>query len=120
MADRVLFIGWSGSVRGREERSLEVFDDAMGLLGHMQQDGRIERFDVVLLGPNPNLGGFVTIQGTAKQIDALVEDEAFQRNTADAVLAVEDIQHIRGYANEGVAQQMAIFRQAVSHVPQNA
>jgi hypothetical protein len=41
MADRMLFIGWGAPVRGLEERGLEVFNDAIGLLGRMQQDGRI-------------------------------------------------------------------------------
>ena len=30
MADRVLFIGWSTPVRGREERGLEVFNESIG------------------------------------------------------------------------------------------
>ena len=46
MADRMLFIGWGTPVRGREERGLEVFNEALGLLGRMEQDGRIEGFDV--------------------------------------------------------------------------
>ncbi len=49
MADRILFISWGAPVAGREERGLEVFNDAVGLYGRMQQEGRIESFDVVLL-----------------------------------------------------------------------
>ena len=30
MADRVLFISWNAPVRGREERGLKVFNEAMG------------------------------------------------------------------------------------------
>ena len=54
MADRVLFIGWGTPVRGREERALEVFNESLGLYGRMQQEGRIESFDVTLLGANPS------------------------------------------------------------------
>jgi hypothetical protein len=57
MADRVLFISWGQTVRGAEEHALEVFNDALGILGRMQQDGRIEGFDVVLLNANGDLGG---------------------------------------------------------------
>ena len=61
MADRVLMICWGAPVRGREERGLEVFNEAVGILGRMQEDGRIEKFDVVLLGPNSLMDGCVTI-----------------------------------------------------------
>jgi hypothetical protein len=118
MADRVLFIGWQTPVRGAEERSLEVFNEAMGILGRMQQDSRIERFEVALLEPNAALGGFIAVHGTADQIASLKEDGEFQRNTIDAALCVDGFVHIDGYANEGVAPQMALYQQAISQVPQ--
>jgi hypothetical protein len=120
MADRVLFIGWQAPVRGREERSLEVFNDAMGICGRMQQDGRIEKFDVVLLGPNGQLGGYIELHGTTEQLSAVRVDAEFQRNTIDAALCVEGLRHLEGYANEGVARQMAMYQEAVGKVPQMA
>jgi hypothetical protein len=42
MSDRTLFIGWGTSVRGSEGRGLEVFNEALGLLGRIQQEGRID------------------------------------------------------------------------------
>ena len=120
MADRVLFIGWGDSARGSEERALEAFNEALGLLGRMQQDGRIEGFDVMLLEPNSDLGGCVVIRGTAEQIAAVRADEEFQRNTIKAQLAVDGIRHIEGYANEGVATQMAMYQEAIAQVPQRA
>jgi len=68
MADRVLFIGWGTPVRGREERALEVFNESVGLYGRMQQDGRIESFDVMLFGANTALGGCMLLRGDAAQI----------------------------------------------------
>jgi hypothetical protein len=120
MADRVLFIGWRIPVRGAEQRALEAFNEAIGLLGRMQQDGRIESFDVALLEPNGDLGGFVVARGTADQIAALRVDDEFVRNTIDAQLSVEGMRHIAGWANEGVATQMALYQEAVSQVPQRA
>jgi hypothetical protein len=118
MADRVLFVGWGEAARGAEERALESFSEAMGLLGTMQQDGRIEGFDVILLEPNEGLGGCVVIRGSAEQIAGVRADEDFQRNTIKAQLAVDGIRHIEGYTNEGVATQMAMYQQAISEVPQ--
>jgi hypothetical protein len=120
MADRLLFIGWDAPVRGREERSLEVFNDAVGICGRMQQDARIEKFDVVLLGPNGQLGGYIELHGTNEQLAAVREDAEFRRNTIDAALCVEGLRHIDGYANEGVARQMAMYTEAVGKIPQMA
>jgi len=120
MADRVLFVGWGTPVRGAEERGLEVFNEALGLLGRMQQDRRIEGFDVVLLEPNASLNGFIIARGTADQINALRADDEFQRNSVDAALIVDDLCHVEGYTNEGVAQQMAMYQEALAKVPQRA
>jgi len=120
MADRMLLMTWNEPARGAEERAMEVFNDALGILGRMQQDGRIEHFDVGLLNPNGDLGGFIVVQGTGAQISALREDEEFQRNTVDATLCVDGMRHIEGYTNEGVSAQMALYQQAIAQVPQRA
>ena len=120
MADRMLFVSWGNAVRGREARGLEVFNEALGLLGRMQQDGRIESFDVVLFEPNGELNGYVAVRGSAAQINAVRQDEEFLRNTVDATLIVDGFRHIAGYANEGIAQQMAIYQEAIAKVPQHA
>jgi hypothetical protein len=121
MADRVLFIGWGESTPGREERGLEVFNEAVGILGRMQQEGRIEKFDVAILNPNGgSLDGFVAVQGSAEQLDALQEDEEFVRNTIDASNIVRGLRHVRGYANEGVAEAMQMYQESIAKVPQSA
>src|SRR3954452_14419762 len=111
-------ISWGEPVRGREERALEVFNESVGLAGRMQQDGRIESFDVVLFNPNATSGGHLLLKGSAAQIAALNEDDEFTGNTIDASLTVEDLVHCMGYTNEGVAQQMARYQEAVGKVPQ--
>jgi hypothetical protein len=120
MADRMLFIGWGTPVRGREERGLEVFNEAIGFYGRMQQEGRIERFDVVLLGPNTDLNGYIELYGSAEQLAALRESEEFRRNLADASLVVDSLRQIDGYANEAVAREMAIYQESIARVPQTA
>jgi hypothetical protein len=121
MADRVLLIGWGSPVAGREERGLEVFDEGVGLLGRMQQDGRIEKIDVVLLDPDGGeLEGFILVHGSAEQIDAVRQDEEFLRNTIDAGLIVQNLRHVEGYANDGVARVMGMYREAAARVPQGA
>jgi len=120
MADRMLLIAWGAPVRGLESRAIEVFNEALGILGRMQQDGRIDSFDVSLLSPNGEMDGFIMIRGTAEQIAALREDDEFQRNTVDAQLAVDNIRHMDGYTNESIAPQMEMYMEAISKVPQRA
>jgi hypothetical protein len=118
MADRVLFIGWSAPIPGREERGLEVFNEAIGLYGRMQQEGRIERFDVVLLGPNGDLNGYIELHGSAEQLAAVESSDDFERNTIDASLVVHSLRHIGGVANEEVARQMTLYQESIARVPQ--
>lgn len=118
MADRMLFIGWGGVVRGREEHALEVFEETVGFYGRCQQEGRIEGFDVALLAPNPTLEGYMEVHGTPEQLAALREDDEFQRITIDAQLVVDDLSIVDGYTNAGIARQMELFHEAAGRVPQ--
>jgi hypothetical protein len=120
MADRMLFIGWGTPVRGREEHGLEVFNEAIGLYGQMQQKGRIEKFDVVLLGPNAGLNGYIELYGSAEQLAAVRESEDYRRTLANASLVVDDLRQIDGFTNEAIAQQMALYQESIAQVPQIA
>jgi hypothetical protein len=120
MADRMLFMGWKEPVRGREARALEVFEEAVGILGRKQQEGAIEKFDVVLLSPNGRMDGYIQVEGTSEQITALREDEDFLRNTTDATLAVDGITHIEGYVNDGISRMMGMYQERIGAVPQHA
>jgi hypothetical protein len=120
MADRALVLTWGAVVRGREERALENFNEVVGLYGRMQQEGRIEQFDVTLLVPNRGMDGFMQLQGSAEQIAAVREDSEFQRLIVEAGLIVDDLTVTEGYVNEGIAGQMEMFRAAVAKVPQAA
>ncbi len=118
MADRLLFLSWGSPVRGMEERSVEVFNEALGYYGRLQQEGRIESFEVVLLSPNGGLNGYMELRGGAAQLAAVREDMAFRRILVDAAMIVDDLRITDGYCNEGVAEAMGIFQEAVAGVPQ--
>ena len=120
MADRVLLISWGEVVRGREERALEVFNEALGMYGRLQQEGRIEGFDVALLEPSSGLGGYIAIRGSADQMAALAEDDAFRRLILDSTLVVDDVRVVPGRTNEALAGEIAMYQEAISKVPQSA
>lgn len=118
MADRALVLTWGAVVRGREERALDNFNEVVGLYGRMQQEGRIEQFDVTFLSPNARIDGIMRLQGTAEQMAAVKDDPEFQRILTEATLIVDDLTITDAYVNEGIAAQMELFRDAVSKVPQ--
>jgi hypothetical protein len=121
MADRIMFISWGENVAGREERGLEVFNEAVGMYGRLQQEGKVESFDVALLNPTGGqIDGFMTIGGTAEQLAAVRESEEYLRNMADASLIVKNLCVCEGFVNEGVAKMMGIYQDAISRVPQMA
>ena len=48
------------------------------------------------------------------------EDEEFRRHLVAASLVVDDLRMFDGATNEGVAEQMAMYTEAIAKVPQNA
>jgi|SRR5579875_1508490 len=120
MADRVLFISWGTPVRGAEERGLEVFNESLGMFGRMQQDGRIEGFDVMMFEPNGTMAGCIQLHGSAEQIASVRESEEFRRTMTQASLIVDELSMTGGYAGDGVARQMAIYQEAITAIPQRA
>jgi len=118
MADRVLFMSWRTVVRGREERALEVFNETLGLYGRMQQEGRIERFDVVLLEPNGELGGYIVLHGSSAQLAAVREADDYRRALVDAELAVEGMRVVEGATDAGLAHEIQLFQDGIAALPQ--
>jgi hypothetical protein len=118
MADRVILISWGTVARGREERALEVFNETVGFYGRLQQDGRIESFDVTLLDPNGEMDGYMQLHGSAEQLAAVKMDEEYRRILLDAGMVVDGLSQIEGSTNEGVARDMVLFQDAIAKVPQ--
>jgi hypothetical protein len=90
MAQGALFIGWGNSVRGREQLSLQVFQEALQFFGRLQQSGQIESFEPVQLEPHGgDLAGFLLIKGDSARLGQLRMDEDFLRLTTRGQMVVE-------------------------------
>jgi hypothetical protein len=117
MAEAGLFIGWGAPVRGREAKGLEVFNEAVGYWGRLEQEGRIESSEVVILFPHGgDLTGFSLLRGSHAQLNELGGDEEFLRITARAGLIVEGLGVVRASLGEGLGRQIGIYQQAVTEV----
>ena len=110
MAERVIFIGFSNPVRGREQASAKVFQEAADYWGRLQAAGEIEGVDAVLLDPHGgDLGGFFLLKGEGEKLARLSASEEFQRLALRANLLVERFGIVGGAIGEGVNHQMAAF-----------
>jgi len=116
MADRVIWIAWGSPIHGREERAVEVFGESAAYWGELQAEGRIERFDVTLLGPNSDLNGFAVLYGTHQQFAELVEEERWIRSVVNASLVIEDLRIIEGITGDALGERMGIYREAASQM----
>ena len=90
------------------------------MYGRLQQEGRIESFDVALLNPSTGVDGYIALHGSSEQLSAIRDDEEFRRTLYDAALIVQDLSVTDGYTGNGIAKQMAIYEEAISKVPQSA
>ncbi|MEA2332276.1 MAG: hypothetical protein QOH58_2414 [Thermoleophilaceae bacterium] len=117
MADAGLFIGWGQVVRGREERALAVFGEALQLYARLEDEGRIESHEVVLLTPHGGeLAGYALLRGTEDQIDVLRHADDFMRSIQRADLIVENLGVIDAALGEGLAKQIAAFQEELAVV----
>jgi hypothetical protein len=117
MAERGLFIGWGQSVRGREAKGLEVFNEAVAFAGRLQEEGRIESSEIVLLGPHGgDLYGFQLLRGSRENLDAVQADEEFQRITFRADLIVERLGVVPALLGESLGPAIEMYQQQVAEL----
>jgi hypothetical protein len=111
MAGDALFLGWGPVVRGRELKALEVFQETLTYYGILQQEGRIDSFEPVLIAPHGgDLAGFILLRGSRGSLDEVRSSDEFRRLVARAGSIVDDIGVIDAYTGEALGQQMALFQ----------
>jgi hypothetical protein len=112
MAGEALFIGWGPPVRGREKQALGVFQESMEYYGKLQQDGRIERFEVVLLAPHGgDLSGFVLVYGDRQALAQIRFSDEFERLLGRASAIIDTPGVVPAYTGDALGKQMALFQE---------
>ena len=113
MSESGLFVGWGQPVRGREKRSLDVFNDAATYYGERLADGSIDSFEPVLLNPHGgDLQGFFLIKGSSQGLATMTASEEFQRLHLRAGMIVEDLGIIAAWVDDAVLNQLGYFGDA--------
>jgi len=115
MAGRVIFIGWTNAVRGREQASQTVFREAMEYWGRLQAAGEVEGFDVVLLDAHGgDLGGSFLLRGEREKLSRVRASEEMEHLMVRANTIVDGLGAVAGVTGDGVPRQMAAFLEASS------
>ena len=110
MAMGALFVGWGAAVRGREQKALEVFQEALQFYGRLQQQGEIQSFEPVALEPHGgDLAGFLLVKGEPDKLARLRASDEFIGLNTRALLVVENYGVAGGFVGEGLQTLFADF-----------
>ena len=115
MADAGIWIAWGIPTRGREVKALEFFRESLDVYAaQLLRDGLIERYDVAILRPQSmELGGFVLIQGSKEQIDALHRDSDFQQFVNHIQLVADRVGMVDAWVNDGLEEAFGLYEKAL-------
>jgi hypothetical protein len=104
-------------VHGREKRALEVYNETLQYWGRLQQEGRIERFDVAVLGPTGgDLGGFMLVRGTAQQIDSVRRTDEYLEQIQRVQMIADHLRIADAFVDDGLAQIMGQYQKVVDEL----
>jgi hypothetical protein len=110
MAMGALFIGWGEAVRGREQKSLEVFQEALEYWGRLQQQGEITSFEPVQLEPHGgDLSGFCLIKGDPEKLARIRGSAEFIALNGRGQMVVENFGVAGAFIGEGLQSLFADF-----------
>jgi hypothetical protein len=115
MAQAGLWLAWGIPARGRETQALDLLKETTtGYLERLANEGQIERFDAAILKPqSTELGGFILIQGTQEQIDALRSDADFLTWVNQVQLVADRVGIVDAWVNDGLTEAIGLYEVAL-------
>ena len=117
MSEAALCTVWGLPVPGREKHALDVYSQTVQYWGRLQQEGKIERFDVVVLGPTGgDFTGFMLARGTAAQLDSVRRSDEYERLLNRVQLVAQHVRAADAYVDEGLARIMSQYTDEVGRV----
>jgi hypothetical protein len=114
MGDSVIFMGWDRVVAGREQLSMQLFQDTLQYLGGQQAAGNIDSFEPVLLRPHGgDLNGFFLIRGESGKLNAMVESPEWTAFVNRGTMIMQGLGVVPGVAGELLMEWMAAWGEAI-------
>ena len=118
MAEAGVWVSWGIPARGRERQALDLLKrTTSGYLDELVREGRIERFDATVLQPQTTeLGGFILIQGSREQIDALRTDDGFRQWALQVQLVADRVGIVDAWVNDGLGEAFDLYEDALKRL----
>jgi hypothetical protein len=114
MKNNTALFAWRRSLPGREQLSAAHFDDFVSFLMGLQNDGKIDSFEPVLLEPNASgIIGFVLIRADGGRLDALFNSEAWDAHMVRAMFHLDQPALLRGVTGSLAQELMGQWRAGI-------
>jgi hypothetical protein len=115
MVNAALLVEWGMPMPGRELMALEAFATHVGWWEELKTRGRVHGYHVYGLttGQFGARSGFVVIDGTTEQIDALHHSEDFRANLDVVLTCVNDVAVGIAETGAGMTQRMERYGKTV-------
>src|SRR5215510_14723805 len=117
MADAGLFIGWGGAVYGREEKGIQVFNEAVDYFTGLQQAGQIEGFETVFLEPHGgDHNGFFLLRGGREELGRIRGSDELNHLSTRASQVVQGFGVVGPLLGAAIPSQVGAYLEAVSEL----
>ena len=115
MGDSVIFFGWNRSVPGREAVSAAHFQEFLGYMNGLQEQGTIDSYAPVLLANHGgDLNGFFLIIGEQDSLRDLAISDEWMVHMTRAGLHLEGSGSVSGVTGAAVMDWMNLWGE---HIP---
>jgi hypothetical protein len=112
MSKGSLFVAWGALIPGREEAAGQVLGGAVQYLQQLQQAGRIDSFEVVVLEPHGGkISGFVLLTGDKDAVAQLRVSDEFLQISVQIQMVHSDVSVIGAYTGAEAQSFFAIWDQ---------
>lgn len=114
-ANAALYLCWGHAVPGREQKSLEVFMQAMEFNASLEKKGQItaHRTYITTTGSMERFGGFMVLEGSVEQLRQVIDSDEWKslRLRAEHVVRGIDVVHcVTGAEIPKMVQQIVDVR----------
>ncbi len=107
MSKDVIFVGWNRIIPGREKAAGEHFQEFMGYVIQLEQEGAIDSYEPILLTAHGgDLNGFVLLRGEISKLQELKRTDAWALHVTRAGMHIEGFGVINGVTGAGVMEWM--------------
>ncbi|MCB9761280.1 MAG: hypothetical protein H6739_15670 [Alphaproteobacteria bacterium] len=111
MNDSGIFMGWTRTAPGEGAKAMQLYKHLDTYLRTLHAEGRIDRYDMVILGPNGGgVGGFVLIKGNREKLDTLRSSPEFREITVRGNTSLLGFSVVRAHFGDEVRQILGAYQ----------